>query len=422
MNTRILDMADCTEFGQLFESRPPSMIRVTALALIALTGAAITWSGFTNADLVVRTNGRIRSATESTRVYAVTDATLIGPVTEVRVEEGMSVRAGEVLVQMETTMLENELAKVHETIAAAQNETERLVELDVLIDQEHQSALRKLAAEKRSEQQRLVNERERQQSRVIQASAELRGANEQLSRTRKLVTANAASEAELTIAETAVLNMSEQFRQAKMSINENSLRVFDESARLLRRTYEVRKAQLAANREAKTGHIESAKKELSNLQIRLQHATVRSPIDGVIVMKAVEPGAVVRPGQELFEVAPSDGLRFDLEIPSSEIADVAVDMPVRIKLDAYDYQRYGTLSGRVCYVAPDSDINEASRSQRSLATYTVRIELLSNQLTSKSSATVDVKLGLHGTAEIITERHTLLSIMFRSLRRSISIG
>ena len=46
-------------------------------------------------------------------------------------------------------------------------------------------------------------------------------------------------------------------------------------------------------------------------------------------------------------------------------------MPVRIKLEAFDFQKYGMVQGKVCFISPDAKVVEGQR----VAKYVVKIEL-----------------------------------------------
>ena len=69
------------------------------------------------------------------------------------------------------------------------------------------------------------------------------------------------------------------------------------------------------------------------------------------------------------------GFRFEAAVPSEEVGRLRVGMPARIKLDAYDYQRYGTLDGTVCFISPDSGVAEGQSTP-----YTVRIDLKGDEV------------------------------------------
>ena len=92
-------------------------------------------------------------------------------------------------------------------------------------------------------------------------------------------------------------------------------------------------------------------------------------------------------------------------------------MSARIKLDAYDYQRYGTLSGSVSFVSPDSGVSEGQAKD----SYLVRVAVGRTEL-GRGGYRGQVKLGMTGKAEIIIGRDSLLSLLLRRIRRTISLG
>jgi hypothetical protein len=49
-------------------------------------------------------------------------------------------------------------------------------------------------------------------------------------------------------------------------------------------------------------------------------------------------------------VAPQTRYCFEAAVPGAEIGQLKVGMPVKIRFDAYDYQKYGALAGAVTYV------------------------------------------------------------------------
>jgi hemolysin D len=117
---------------------------------------------------------------------------------------------------------------------------------------------------------------------------------------------------------------------------------------------------------------------------------------------------------------------------SEDVGHVQVGMPVRIKFDAYDYQKYGAMTGRVTYLSPDSRVardgegrpgaeTQGQAGRNSPATFQVRIEMEGDTV-GRGELRGDVKLGLGGIAEIVTDRESLLMIFFRKIRQSISLG
>jgi HlyD family secretion protein len=95
-------------------------------------------------------------------------------------------------------------------------------------------------------------------------------------------------------------------------------------------------------------------------------------------------------------------------------------MPVRIKIDAYDYQQYGTVTGRIFFVSPDSSLTE-NAAQVTRPMYIVKIRLDADKLI-RGNNYGEIKLGMTGTVDIVTDRENVLSLLVRTIRRSVSLG
>ena len=129
-------------------------------------------------------------------------------------------------------------------------------------------------------------------------------------------------------------------------------------------------------------------------------------------------GDVLEPGKPVVEMARQEGFLFEASVPSEEVGHLRVGMPARIKLDAYDYQRYGTVDGTVCFLSPDSG---GGGEEQKTATYTVRIALASDEL-GRGEFRGRVKLGMAGQADIVTGQESLLSLLVKRIRQTISLG
>ena len=94
----------------------------------------------------------------------------------------------------------------------------------------------------------------------------------------------------------------------------------------------------------------------------------------------------------IFEIATTKGFRFEAQLSSEDVAHVVDAMPARIKLHAYDYQRFGVLPGVVEFVSPDSSATNEAKAP----SYVVRIDV-PNELPARQH-TATVKLGMTGDA------------------------
>ena len=118
------------------------------------------------------------------------------------------------------------------------------------------------------------------------------------------------------------------------------------------------------------------------------------------------------------EIAQENSLHFEAQVSSEDVGDLREGMTARLKLDAFDFQKFGTVSGSVSYISPDSELTNPTTGGD--AFYLVKIDLNDNQL--KSGELVgEVKLGMAGAAEIVTERESLLTVFARQMRKTIRI-
>lgn len=79
---------------------------------------------------------------------------------------------------------------------------------------------------------------------------------------------------------------------------------------------------------------------------------VRAPQDGVLSAVLAEPGQAVSPASALASLVPQGAvLQAQLYAPSSAVGFVRTGQPVRLRLEAFPYQKFGSLEGRVVQVS-----------------------------------------------------------------------
>src|SRR5262249_44898738 len=114
----IRDLRDCNQFRQTVQSKPPRLVHGTVVVLAALLTAAALWAALTRANLVVRAAGRVRPVTTPRKVYAARAEGLGGKVVEVNFAQGQDVRAGDVLLRLDTERPRSEIARKRRAVPA----------------------------------------------------------------------------------------------------------------------------------------------------------------------------------------------------------------------------------------------------------------------------------------------------------------
>ncbi len=136
----------------------------------------------------------------------------------------------------------------------------------------------------------------------------------------------------------------------------------------------------------------------------------------MVTSAEVKVGDVVEPGRAVVEIAEQRGFFFETFVDSEAIADVKPGMAVKVTIEALDVQTYGTLDGTVDFVAPDSTPAEG----RPGAVYLVRVKL-GGESPGRGDLTGRLRLGMEGRAEIVTGEDTVLALLFKRIRRSVSL-
>ena len=92
------------------------------------------------------------------------------------------------------------------------------------------------------------------------------------------------------------------------------------------------------------------------IQIEKQKQIIKSPIDGYVNTILVHTiGGVVTPAEKIMTIVPKDAsLMIKAKVLNQDVGFVEAGMPVSVKVDTYNFQKYGILDGEVTVVAPNS--------------------------------------------------------------------
>ena len=168
---------------------------------------------------------------------------------------------------------------------------------------------------------------------------------------------------------------------------------------------EVQKTQLQAK-------IDESEKLLARAKTELKQLAFTAPVDGVVSSLNIKnPGEVVQPGQTVAEVAPQDvPLVLIARLPNREAGFVKTGMSVKIKLDAYPYQDFGVVSGKVTSISPDAKPDE-----RLGAVYRVEVALDRNFVTSNNQK-IKFKPGQTAMADIVIRERRIIDVLLEPIK------
>ncbi|MFM8468244.1 MAG: HlyD family type I secretion periplasmic adaptor subunit [Oxalobacteraceae bacterium] len=144
--------------------------------------------------------------------------------------------------------------------------------------------------------------------------------------------------------------------------------------------------------------------ELVKANARLQLTRLTAPIDGTVQQLAVHTiGGVVTPAQVLMLVVPQQALmEVEAMLENKDVGFVHPGQAVEIKLEAFPFTRYGTVEGQVAHISRDAITDE----KRGLL-YRAKIRLQRNTL-SVGGREAPLVPGMTATAEIKTGRRSVI--------------
>ena len=157
--------------------------------------------------------------------------------------------------------------------------------------------------------------------------------------------------------------------------------------------------------------IGALKTDLKNTQQNL--LTIRSPYEGVIIsMDQRSVGTFVQQGQVLCQLAPKDAKpRARMSLNEVGLPKLIVTQRVRYFFEAYPYQRYGTVTGKLDWISPSAvTTSDGSR-------FTALGSLDRYDIFSRAGKILPLRVGMRGDAHIIVGSRTMFEYAFEPIRQ-----
>jgi multidrug resistance efflux pump len=174
----------------------------------------------------------------------------------------------------------------------------------------------------------------------------------------------------------------------------------------------------ARQRGEEQAEVEKLKMRIGSLKTDLENAhqnllTVRSPYEGVVIsMDQRTAGSFVQQGQVLCQLAPKGSKpRARMTLNEASLPRLAVTQRVRYFFEAFPYQRYGTITGKVDWISPSAiTTTEGSR-------FVALGSLDSDEISSRVGQALPLRVGMKGNAHIIVGGRTLIEYAFEPIRQ-----
>jgi hemolysin D len=438
---------------EIVETPPSPIGRAIGASIMLLFGAALVWAWWGTIDIVASATGKI---VPSGRIKIIQPFET-GVVRSIRVQDGQAVRAGDVLIELDPTVNAAERDHLQSDLLAEQLNIARLraalaggddpvadftppadanpalivTQRQLLLNQvtEHRAKIAALArqqAQKEAEQATIAATIHKLETTipVIQQRVDIR---------KTLMDRELGSK--LTYFEVLQLLVEQQ---QELGVQKSHLREAESAAAAIR---ETRGQAMAEYRRTLFDELAKAEQKANGLAqdlIKAEQKTklqlLTAPVDGLVQQLAIHTvGGVVTPAQSLLVVVPSDSrLEIEAMVSNRDIGFVHTGQDAEIKIDTFNFTRYGLLHGQVLSVSQDAVIrdrqqdrpngrglgaqNDSSEPKGQELNYSARISLDRTAM-QIDDRTVKLSPGMAVTVEIKTGSRMILSYLLSPLLR-----
>lgn len=373
--------------------------RLTAKVLILLIAVLLAWSIFGRIDIIVNATGEIIPR-ERTKTIASVD---VASVKALHVREGQVVNKGDLLIELDTSAPDAERDKALNSVREATLQAARSRALIAAVDSRKRPVLQAIddvPAEKLQEAQRHLDG----QFHDFMAKLErIEGAITRYGTALPLAARQAQDYKELAKSHDVSLHAYLAKEQARVDLEGQLTEAKNQRTALIAETRRAAYDALAESEKIIGAARQDALRASSHS--RLLHLV--APVDGTVQQLSVHTvGGVVPAAQPLMLIVPQeDHLEVEAFLENKDVGFVMEDQVAAVKVDAFEYTKYGTIPGRVVHVSRDAIKDE----KRGLI-YSVRIAMdrssimvngQSMELGPGMSVKVDIKTGSRRVIEYV---------------------
>ncbi|MDE5454258.1 HlyD family type I secretion periplasmic adaptor subunit [Bradyrhizobium sp. CSA112] len=429
--------------------------RAIAFTIIAFFVAALLWACLGKIDIIATAQGKI-VPTGRTKTIQPLEA---GTVTAIRVRDGDKVREGDVLLEIDRTISTAERNRVGHELLRARLDVARLAALRAGLAT---NTAGDFAPPPQAPTYEVLRTRAAMLAQAEQQAAKILSLDQQIAQKAAEADEIAALidkvEASLPfVAETAEVRQ----KLLKMEFG-NRLAFLDSQLKLSEQRHDLivqrrrlvetaaAKAALEASREQTRAEyargvmtdLAEAEQKVAQLgedivkaERKMSDQMLRAPVDGTVQQLAIHTvGGVVTPAQQLMAIVPADSkLEAEAMVPNRDIGFVVPGQPAEIKIDTFNFTKYGMLHGEVINVSQDAitrekpadrtggatqraALSDTSEPQGQELVYSARVSLDRTQMQIEDK-TVSLAPGMAVTVEIKTGQRRVIEYLLSPLLR-----
>lgn len=408
--------------------------RWTAWALTVFLIIALLWLILGRVDVVASAPGKILPSGNTKLVQSAGS----GVVAAIHVRDGDQVRAGQVLIDLDTTLATAELEQAKKELLADQLEVERNRALVDALDGHglHFNAPEGTPAEVAAAQRQLIAAQLAEVNSTVAGYGAARASAE--ADAKAAAATRAKLEATLPLVDSEVramqrldakgyapgMRLTELQRQYRSDEGDRDVAAAQEErgasdarkyAEQMATTRDTARRQAAADLAKADADAIVRQEEVTKAARRagLQHLI--APADGTVQQLQLHTvGGVVEPAKTLMVIVPAhDDIEVEAQVLNKDIGFVREGQTAIVKIEAFPFTRFGTVPGKVISLSHD-----AVPDQKLGAIYIARIRLARNLIMADGKA-IPLTPGLGVTADIRTGSRSIISWLLSPIMTTI---
>jgi hemolysin D len=413
------------------QEQPPARLpRTVGYVTGGLFAVLLAWAAFGRLDIVAAAEGRLVPRNYS-RVLQPAEA---GVLREVLVRDGDAVKAGQLLLRMDATTASADIGTL-QADAALKSLSLRRIDAELqgrpfLVETGDPADVAiQVLAQYRARRQSYLDAIAQEQANLQRTQNELAAARQQLTKLQATVPlyVQSAESYEKLVREGFVSKLGANDKVRERIEKEQELKSQEASMAALAAAVEQSRNKVAQIKSSYDSQLLNERVELQGQQqktageLRKQVyksalLELRAPEDGVVKdMATYTPGAVVQPGAALLNIVPrNEPLFAEVAIHNEDVGFVTPGQPVKVKLQAYPFQKYGMLEGTVHMVSADSsadDPQKATAQGQSPQSYKALVRLATQEFKSPDGEVLRISPGMVVQAEIHQGSRTVLEYL-----------
>lgn len=459
---------------EVLDTLPKPWTRGILYLLISFILIVLPWSMLSKVDETGSARGKLEPKGDTVKL----DSAVTGTVEKIHVFEGQVIEKGQSILTLDSRLIETEIQQAEDKLEGQNNRLSQLnlvknqLNLSLLAqqqqnqaqDREKQSqiaqaqenleALKNSANLPKSEklaqvnQAKVILEKSQTENTILESRYQI--ALNEIERFQKALQEGIISEAQLIERQDNAKEIERLYEQTKANIKEAKERLIELQSlyqQIVEQTAtNIKQAELKLQEQQRSyqslehsnqmalskieeqiknleteivtlqSDMAQTQSQIKSLLIQLNQRTIKANTSGTIFLLPIKKaGAVVQAGTRIAEIAPT-GSQFILkaEMPTNQSSFLKTELPVKLKFDAYPFQDYGIVEGRLKKISPTTI--EADSPNGKVTAYQLEIEL-NKTCISKGNSCVSLHPGDTATAEVIIRQRRVIDFVLDPFKK-----